>query len=199
VVFPALVYGVQWLPHLGLMPQVPPWELFQQIHGQIWVFHRTLGEASTAPVHPYCSPWWSWPALWRPIAYFFQEGADGRYQAIYAMGNPILHWGGFGAIVGLWTWRSPLPRHFLYLSFIGHWLPWALSSRCTFLYHYMPAAVFAMIAFAGLLDRFWHRGVWAPATLGIVVLAFLWWLPIYTGYPISAIHFRMLMWFANWI
>ncbi|NJK35387.1 MAG: hypothetical protein HC919_10795, partial [Oscillatoriales cyanobacterium SM2_2_1] len=196
---PTLIYVVQWLPHLQLQPQSSPWDLFQQIHGQIWIFHRTLGQTSTIPIHPYCSPWWTWPALWRPIAYFFQELTDGTYRAIYAMGNPVLSWGGFGAVASIWVWRSRRSSQYLILCFAGHWLPWMLTSRCIFLYHYMPASVFAMIAFAGLLDTVWSKGWWAPAALGGAIAAFFWWLPIYTGYPISAIHFRVLMWFPNWI
>lgn len=60
-----VVYTLLWLPHL----QFHPHQSLLDLHRQMFNFHRSV--ASTA--HPYCSPWWSWPLLLRPMSYFFQR------------------------------------------------------------------------------------------------------------------------------
>ena len=47
---------------------------------------------STA-THPYASPWWSWPLMLRPVAYWQNFPAQGDVATIWGAGNPILWWG----------------------------------------------------------------------------------------------------------
>jgi dolichyl-phosphate-mannose--protein O-mannosyl transferase len=102
-------------------------------------------------------------------------------------------------------WRSLL-WFILYVitSFAAHWLPWSLSRRCIFLYHYMPASVFAFAALALVVSQLWQSSMANMRTLGsglfaLVVIAFIFWLPIYIGLPISSAYLPVLMWLRSWI
>ncbi|UZQ55883.1 phospholipid carrier-dependent glycosyltransferase [Trichothermofontia sichuanensis B231] len=124
-IVPILVYGVIWLPHLHLNPDMGFWRLQQEILN----YHQRVG-GNTPQVHPYCSAWWTWPLLLRPMVYFFEAVPQataqlpvygpplpaGTAQVVYdvhAIGNPILWWIS-GAAIGLLS---------LYLLYhLGQWL-----------------------------------------------------------------------------
>jgi dolichyl-phosphate-mannose-protein mannosyltransferase len=226
IVLPIAFYFVQWIPHLMINPERDIWELHRQIIG----FHQNLGVGKTEPIHPYCSPWWSWVLLIRPVAYFFEMRPNSMVQFVLAMGNPFLYWLSAIALLICTTlliasklrfppklitqilakeqspMRSQLVWFMLYvtISFAGHWLPWLLSKRCTFLYHYMPASVFAFAALAILVSLMWRSPLQEIRMIGsgifvIFAIGFLFWLPIYIGLPISSGYLPMLMWLRSWI
>ena len=149
---------------------------------------------------------------------------------VHAMGNPMLWWLSTLAILwvvcllgrSLWlSWRAS--RHLqppvnrlnrspeslwvpLYLcaNYAANFLPWAGVSRCTFLYHYLPASLFSAMALAWLVER-WLRSprpdlqIWAVAILVAIGIGFIFWLPIYLGLPISPLEWQLRMWFPSWI
>jgi dolichyl-phosphate-mannose--protein O-mannosyl transferase len=222
IILPIAFYFGQWIPHLMLNPERDIWELHRQIFG----FHQNLGVGKTDPIHPYCSPWWSWVLLIRPVAYFFENRPNSMVEFVHAMGNPFLYWLSAIALLICLTFLiasklrfppqiltkiEPKKRTELFwltfyvtASFLGHWLPWGLSKRCIFLYHYMPASVFAFAALALLVSLLWRSP--APQTraigsgiVGIIAIGFIFWLPIYIGLPISSGYLPMLMWFRSWI
>ncbi len=222
IILPIAFYFVQWIPHLMINPERDIWELHRQILG----FHQNLGVGKTEPIHPYCSPWWSWVLLIRPVAYFFEMRPNSMVEFVHAMGNPFLYWLSAIALLVCLTFvivskfrfppksltnihpreRSPLFWFALYVivSFLAHWLPWSLSKRCIFLYHYMPASVFAFAALALLVSIMWRsplpniRAI-GSTIFGLVAIAFIFWLPIYIGLPISSGYLPVLMWLRSWI
>lgn len=222
IILPIAFYFVQWIPHLMMNHEFDIWELHHQILG----FHQNLGAGKTEPIHPYCSPWWSWILLIRPVAYFFEMRPNSMVQFVHAMGNPLLYW---LSAIALLIWLAFLiasklkfspqilteihPKErsqllwfasYVTISFAGHWLPWSLSKRCIFLYHYMPASVFAFTALALLVSVMWRSPLQEMRTLGsgivgIITIAFIFWLPIYIGLPISSGYLPVLMWLPSWI
>jgi dolichyl-phosphate-mannose--protein O-mannosyl transferase len=222
VIVPIAFYVGQWIPHLMINPERDIWELHRQIFG----FHQNLGVGKTEPIHPYCSPWWSWVLLIRPVAYFFANRPNSMVEFVHAMGNPFLYWLSAIALLiclaFLIASKFRLPPQMLtniepkeriqlfwfalYLisSFLGHWLPWSLSKRCIFIYHYMPASVFAFAAFGLLVSLLWRSPIpknqaIGSTLLGITAIGFIFWLPIYIGLPISSAYLPVLMWFRSWI
>jgi dolichyl-phosphate-mannose--protein O-mannosyl transferase len=213
---PALTYSLAWIPHLWLNPQYD----FGEVHREIWRFHRNIGSGSN--VHPYCSPWYSWLLMVRPVAYLYQAqslGTETIVRDVHGMGNPILWWSAtlamaatIGAAFAAFRCQGDRPLPFPEVSvssysianFAANLLPWLEISRCTFLYHYLAAYCFAILSLAVWLDRGLAssspqiRGG-ALALLAIVALAFLYWLPIYWGLPLSEGAFRHRMWFRSWI
>ncbi len=139
---------------------------------------------------------------------------------VHAMGNPILWWLSTSAILllllllvqRLWSgMRGYFPPTtvnyislYLGLNWLAQLLPWIGVSRCTFLYHYMGASVFSGLGLAWLIDRWLHRKeeswqIVAITVISLILLAFVFWLPIYLGLPLSAEGHQLRMWFRSWI
>lgn len=219
LVIPIATYSLLWIPHLILNPQYNFWE----VHQQMLSFHERVGGNNTA-THPYCSPWYSWLFMWRPIAYYYdpQEVAN-QAKVIYdvhAMGNPILWWFSTLAMalmiavlcqrLLLGEFRSyPLGYNtsvalYLVINYLANFLPWMLVSRCTFLYHYMGASVFSLLVLAWIVDHWISSSLndyrWlGRMVIGLIIIAFIYWLPLYLGLPLSETAFRMRLIFPNWI
>ena len=99
---PLITYSLIWLPHLLMNPE----DNFWQVHQKIINFHEKIGDGED--VHPYCSKWYTWPLMLRPIAYFYSRVSNTQEivpsypplppetgQIIYdvhALGNPLLWW-----------------------------------------------------------------------------------------------------------
>ena len=208
---PALTYWLLWQPHLSLTG-----ESLLQIHAQVLTFHQQLAALG----HPACSKWYTWPLLVKPIAYWYETVGTQTFT-VNNLGNPTLWWLSSAAvlllllkqvIVILKNLRSkaafPASSHigtYLLVSYVANWLPWIAVERCTFIYLYMPAAIFSFMVLAwrlsGWLQRFEDRvsrtvGV---AMVGIIILAFLFWLPLSLGSPLSSESLQLRWWLRSWI
>ncbi|NES93114.1 MAG: dolichyl-phosphate-mannose--protein O-mannosyl transferase, partial [Okeania sp. SIO2B9] len=153
---------------------------------------------------------------------------------VHAMGNPALWWLSAVAILSLvlilinciWDWEKKrkarrnkifikpkvkfIPASemwfllYLLLNWFANFLPWSKVTRCTFIYHYMGAAVFAILALAWWLDKWLnnrqvHLRAIGVTVIFIILFAFVFWMPIYLGLPISPQNWQMRMWFRSWI
>jgi dolichyl-phosphate-mannose--protein O-mannosyl transferase len=209
---------------------------------EILFYHQRIG--SGADVHPYCSRWYTWLLMLRPVAYFYKtvssanepvpvvgpplpEASAKVIYDVHAMGNPILWWFSTAAILyALWvvarsvltsfsfanTWisrdRAVSGNVWIYLYFVLNWLanllPWMRVSRCTFLYHYMGASVFAALALAWIIDRWLHSyrknlRVLGVTAIFLILIAFVFWMPVYLGLPLSPESYRWRMWLPSWV
>ncbi|MBE9141235.1 phospholipid carrier-dependent glycosyltransferase, partial [Nodosilinea sp. LEGE 07088] len=218
VLIPAGTYILLWLPHLAMAG-----ESLLGVHQQMLAAHQSIG---AGPGHPYCSPWYSWPLMLRPVAYFFERG-EGTATAIHAMGNPVLWWLSTAAVLALalgWLGRriavdtlsqqipgrgtaccAPTPCPvvgFILLNYLTNWLPWALVGRCTFLYHAMGIATFGTLGLAWLMAQWCenprHR-LLALGLLGAIALSFWFWLPLYLGVPLSTESLQQRWLLPGWI
>jgi len=226
---PAIVYRLSWVYHLNIAPEFNFWQMQQQILG----YHANVGgnTAETHPYcSPWFS--WPW-AIRPMSYYFDRWDAGDRVMItdVHALGTPLLWWfstlaiAATIAIVAFWLGRIVLrdrvgqlhlasavnlvsPIHlsvgsFLAFSYGANLLPWALVSRCTYIYHYMGASVFSFIALAWVLDRVWQRPelvlrAIAPTFVLACFVAFAFWLPIFLGLPISSEAFELRMWMDSW-
>jgi dolichyl-phosphate-mannose-protein mannosyltransferase len=173
VILPFITYSVLWIPHLIQNP-IPN---FIDVHLAILNYHAEVGNG--AEIHPYCANWYTWPLLMRPLAYYFKEYQPGYYYDIHAMGNPVLWWLAFIAILGCgWlivknVWliinKSTIERAilapiqnlninyigvpiFIVANYAANLLPWVRVTRCLFIYHYMGAVLFAIMGLAWFVD-----------------------------------------------
>ena len=236
---PALVYSIEWIPHLQLNPNPGFWE----VQKQILEYHERVGDSPK--VHPYCSRWYTWLWMIRPVAYFYQTaqntteplpvmgpplpaGAGKVIYDVHAIGNPALWWLSTAAIlfllwmlaqrIWLWATRQPLDADsgsglqttdtwialYLCLNWLANLLPWVRVTRCTFLYHYMGASVFSGLAIAWLVDQCLHSYRRELRAMGVtiiflILLSFVFWMPIYLGLPLSPESYKLRMWFRSWI
>ena len=262
VAIPALVYYLCWLPYMQLDPSG---DSFWTLQAKTYDYHKRVGGVNA---HPYCSLWFTWPLMLRPIAYFYKtsnsvndlpsvvgpplpQNAGSVIYDVHAMGNPFLWWFSTAAIVLLfglfahqiWQWQmqpsssmglaaksgsspgfgtsatglnsfalnssSTLNTQswvvlYIALNWAANLLPWLEVTRCAFLYHYMESLVFALLGLALLVDR-WLQSPLRPrkrlgfAIIAIVLLAFIFWMPIYLGLPLSPIEIQMRRWLPSWI
>ncbi|MDZ7269159.1 MAG: phospholipid carrier-dependent glycosyltransferase [candidate division KSB1 bacterium] len=197
VVMPALVYSASFLIHLQQNDQ----HHFFELHRQMFGYHAHLQAG-----HGYASPWWSWPLLQRPVNYFWQVAATGQTTTILLLGNPALWWLALAG-VGAGLWQAVVHRHFgaafAVLALALHYLPFALISRASFLYHFMGALPFSIMLLAALLVRLWQRGglpreLAAMAVLAVVLCA-LYFFPLWTAQPLPLGAFYQRMWLRSWI
>lgn len=110
VLVPALTYYVSWLPYIHVDPSG---NNFWQLQAQTYDYHKRVGGLDA---HPYCSLWYSWPLMLRPVAYFYKTtqspsealplvgpplpaDAGTVIYDVHAMGNPILWWFSTAAVV----------------------------------------------------------------------------------------------------
>jgi dolichyl-phosphate-mannose-protein mannosyltransferase len=108
-IIPALTYYVSWLPYIALDPSG---DSFWTLQTKTLSYHARVGGLTA---HPYCSLWFTWPLMLRPIAYFYKtshslqelppvvgpplpQGAGEVIYDVHAMGNPILWWFSTAAI-----------------------------------------------------------------------------------------------------
>ena len=217
---PLLVYVVIYIPDLQFNTEYGFLEKHQQQVG----FHQIMVEENE---HPYCSIWYSWPFMIRPIGYFFSSSdaidAFGNkitlFKDVHLFPNPFLYW--FSAIAILtmgvqwlklfWHWINQGTVSykfylfmFLLLGYFANLLPWALVSRCVFLYQYQPASVFAFLALAWYLAQLlkseslkYKMLSWGILT--IIVISFVYWLPFQLGITLESDAFYARMWFQSWI
>jgi predicted membrane-bound dolichyl-phosphate-mannose-protein mannosyltransferase len=123
------------------------WDMQQQM----WWYHTGL-----RATHPYGSSWWTWPLLIRPIYLYTSDEIGGTVARIYAFGNPFVFW--FGLVSVFWCLvYSFIDRNknlaLVVFSYLIFFVPWALSPRIMFLYHYLPSIPFLAIASGYVLRR----------------------------------------------
>jgi dolichyl-phosphate-mannose--protein O-mannosyl transferase len=193
---PAAVYLLTYIPYFMLGNGVRDFVAHQV---SMYQFHASLTEP-----HPYQSPWWSWPVLLRPIWYEYYEAVPQVNRGILAIGNPIIWWASLPAF-GVAAYRAArtrsLPETFLLVGFAISYLQFAFISRALFLYHFMPALPFLIMALAAGMARA-RRHVGSGPGLVLVVLAVGWFVsfyPLLSALPIASDHLNRLLWFGKWI
>lgn len=175
------------------------WDDLVALHREMLAYHRQIGV-----VHDDVSRWWTWPLAARPVWYWGE--AVGRERAnVYANGNPLLYWPMVVAVGWVcidWWGRRPAALTLLAIGFFGQWLPWALSPRGSFVYHFLPAVPFGCLALAVLVTDGWRAGGWrrsAAAGYAVAVAAaFAFFYPIYAAVPLSPGEIDLRMWWESW-
>ena len=166
----AAVYVAVFLPHFWLGWWAGIADLFHY-YGDVMWYERSV-EAAT---HPYSSPWWSWPLMLRPIAYWQNFPAQGKVATIWGGGNPLLWWSALTAvtITAVRALERPNPaRAFLVFGYLGYLAIWIPVGRTLFLYHYMPSVYLGYLALAAIVADAW-RGeaqTWECAALVVTMV-----------------------------
>lgn len=214
---PLLVYAATYIPMLANGHSVND---VIDLNQQAYEFHSHCKPPGCA--HGYSSTWIEWPILKRPIYFYVNGTGDGK---IYSMGNPAVWWLGIPALVfvllrglklrvnlspetgnirmsGGLTF-SNWPLLFTVLSYLALWLPWATQPRTLFLYHYLPALIFLMLALGYCVHWLWSRGEqWGrTAAIAVMVLAgitFVYFYPHWTALDVSRAVDESYYWFKSW-
>jgi dolichyl-phosphate-mannose--protein O-mannosyl transferase len=159
----------------------------------------------------------------RPIYFYLDSG--GGDAKIYSHGNPALFWLTIPALLFV-AWQafrlraklssesgriavrgalafSQWPLLFVVLGFLGVWLPWAIQPRVLFIYHYLPALTFAILALGYCISRLWSAdrewGRWAAVSvLAVVAVTFAYFFPHLTAIDVPRAVDESYYWFDSW-
>jgi Gpi18-like mannosyltransferase len=160
---------------------------------QMWWYHTRL-----VATHPYSSSWWMWPLLIRPIYLYTSSEVGGMVARIYAMGNPVVFWFGLGAVLIClyYAYRERNKRLGLVVfSYFAMFIPWALSPRIMFLYHYLPAIPFLSIAIGYILRK--NRELVIPFFV-VAFLVFIYYYPHWAGLQVPLWLDSSYYWIPSW-
>lgn len=196
VVIPLLIYLGFFLfnfkPNNEFLSQVIAW------HKQSFNYNLTLKEG-----HPYASKWWGWFLLLRPIWLYFKD-VDGKFIGVVGMGNPLAWWSAI-VVVPLLIWGSFKKNKaniVILSSFLIFWLFWAPYSRVLFIYHAIPAFIFLVLGIAFWLEKLLKEkyGRFLVLLYFLVLIGlFIYFLPIWMGFPIESSQFYHRTWLKGWI
>lgn len=168
-------------------------DTFIGVQKQMWWYHSNL-EAE----HAYTSAWWSWPILVRPIWLYTSGQVTGKIANIYAMGNPVIFWFGLAA-VGLALISGITKRDknlgLTLFSYFVFFVPWAVSPRIMFFYHYLPSLPFLAIILATQIRKFPKLII--PFFL-LALVTFIYFYPHLTGISVFTKLDESFYWFPSW-
>jgi dolichyl-phosphate-mannose-protein mannosyltransferase len=206
VLIPIVIYVVSWTPFF-VRGQFHTLADLWDYQKQAYIYHATL-----TATHPYGSPWFSWPFLYRPVAYYYEYAGLGfdsithhsLVAGIIDVGNPLIWWASIPAVLALPYFvlrHRSFPAALILVGFITQYLPWARITRVIFLYHMFGGLIFMILALAFVLVRMQQAGpvridffgerlvlrtrFLVPAFLVLVIAVFTYLYPVWTGLPIS--------------
>lgn len=166
------------------------WQKFIELNKTMY-----SANASLSAEHPLGSRWYSWPLNVKPVYYWNQEeiiGQAGWKAKIYLSGNPLLWWlAGLSVIFTLLILCLPKVRRrlspiffILLLGFFANLLPFILITRVSFLYHYLPSLIYAILILALWLARLWPKDkAILSIIMALILLSFVLLSPISYGWP----------------
>ena len=163
----AIFYLACFIPHyyLGWWGGIA--DLFHYYGDVIW-YEKSVSTAT----HPYASPWWSWPLMLRPVAYWQDFHDQGPVATIWGAGNPLLWWGVIPAmaITAVRAIERPdLTRAFIVIGYLANYVIWIPIGRILFLYHYMPSVYIGYLALGAVMADFWDGNCELWETLAMVL------------------------------
>jgi dolichyl-phosphate-mannose-protein mannosyltransferase len=169
------------------------------LQGGMFNYHATL-----TATHPYSSSWWTWPLMLKPVWLYVSYLPLSMKSTIALLGNPAVWGAGFVCVI-LAVERAVRKRDlacmFITSFFFFQWLPYALISRVTFLYHFYVSVPFLCLASAYFLSKYWSTKwgkVAAVAYFASVVVMFGLFYSVISGMPASTLWIDSLKWLNGW-
>jgi len=195
LILPLGVYLLSYLPFFLSHHTFSQWWELQR---QMWWYHTGLRAS-----HPFTSPWWSWLMMKRPVWLFVEYGQE-KIANIYAMGNPLVWWGGLMSLPWV-IWLTVKSRSeklgLVIFAYLALFLPWAFSPRIMFIYHYLPAIPFLCLLLAWFLLWLARKKEFKPifiTYLLLVALVFLFFYPHWTGIEVAKWWDNLYYWLPFW-
>ena len=193
----------------------------QTIHsgnlGEIFASHIRMHDILSGDpgTHPYSSPWWKWPALIRPVWYYFNiPGGDAETWSatlpafgVVALPNPFLTLAGEMTIalaLTQWATTRSLNALLVAIAFFSQYLPWIIDPKgLEFSFYFFPSLLALppalAVACAGI-----ERPAPRRAMAGILLLGgagcFVFFLPMLTAAigNLTPDAFAARMWLPTW-
>jgi len=174
VLLPAAIYLLSYFHYFWMGFH---WSQFVELQRQMWYYHSHL-----KATHAYQSVPWQWILDLRPVWYYVNYSNSGNIANIYALGNPLVFWGGLLTMAYLifekgWAWQ----RWFLILCYCMLWVPLEFSPRIMLFYSYTAAVPFLCIALGLALQKLITEDTHAKDALVCVFLSLsvVWFIVFY--------------------
>jgi predicted membrane-bound dolichyl-phosphate-mannose-protein mannosyltransferase len=187
ILIPFFIYILSYIPFM-LVPG-PGHGITEVFRYQfnMYSYHSTL-----TATHPYTSMWWSWPLMLKPVFLYLGSGLpEGWVSKIVLIGNPAIWWASIPCLCYV-GWNAVKNRDngaiFILAVFLIQWLPYVPITRVLFIYHMFPNVPFMIFGIVYCLRELWEKEYGKYITLVYllaVVLCFVYFYPITSGYSIS--------------
>ena len=178
-------------------------------HREMLNFHTGLTTEHSYQANP-----WNWLILGRPTSFFYSTpkscGQSNCSQEILAMGTPLIWWSGVFAVaitLGYFLYRREKVALLILVGVAANYLPWFFFQKRTMFYFYSIAfqpflilSIVYAVAKAFEKPEKWraNRGyfyLWS----GLVILSFIYFLPLFIGSVLPYDSWYDRMWFPSWI
>lgn len=182
-----LIYALSFIPDMLVGRSFKElWPLQFSMFG----YHANLKEG-----HPFGSPWWGWPVMFRPL-WLYSGQLDGKLSEIVLLGNPALWWGSIPALAFTgWLAVSKQDKYalFILIPYLTQWLLFSPISRVLFIYHFYPDVLFIVLATTLFIHRLWTKHkYWCMAYMGLNLALFIFFFPIISGLPMPSGYWDFL-------
>lgn len=202
VVIPLTIYSISYIPMLTL-PRTEGW-ITEIVNYQKHMldYHSTLNAT-----HPFSSEWWEWPIIKRPTWYYNGDGLPENVRStIAALGNPAIWWVGILAMfssIDIAITNKDKRMVVVFIAIAFQYIPWVLVPRITWIYHYFSTTPFMMLAIVylikNLMEAFPKTKYWIYGYLGVVLILFVVFYPVISGFEVSTQYIEGLKWFESWV
>jgi len=203
-------YFRQWATNQpgSLGPVIDTLRSWWHYHGEVWRFHTGL-----TTEHSYAASAFGWPLQARPTAFFYDGevacAAAKCSQAVLALGNPLIWWGGLVALAHQ-TWRAVARRDWVagavVVAFLAGWAPWLLyQDRPIFFFYsivFLPYLILAGVLSVQVVTARLSQPTRSATVAGllVIVLTVSWFFyPIWVGEPMPYEQWRLRMWLPSWV
>lgn len=178
-------------------------------HREMLNFHTGLTTEHSYQANP-----WNWLILGRPTSFFYSTpkscGQSNCSQEILAMGTPLIWWSGVFALaitLGYFLYRREKVALLILIGVAANYLPWFFFQKRTMFYFYSIAfqpflilSIVYVVAKAFEKPEKWRANkgyfyLWS----GLVILSFIYFLPLFIGSVLPYDSWYDRMWFPSWI
>lgn len=198
MILPVITYAATYVGRLDGALFAPPWaagswvRAFVDRQQYIFDFHSTRPAGLDPP--------WILPMTKGPVTYLLNRTDEGLREVLL-FGDPLMWWGGFVAVLyATVRWirgqRGPA-RSVVVVGFLAAyagWLSVTLTGRPVHLFYAIPVAPFLYLAIGAVVAEMapWKAGRAAiAAVVTIAAIAFVFYLPILIGLPLSDADWRL--------
>lgn len=179
---------------------------------RLYGIHAALNNWS----NPWVSHWYTWFVPLRPITIDYQRVGEHGVRSATALGNVALWWGAdlaiLATIVGLvLRWLrparfegTPVGAHaraaaWLLVAWASPLVPWMVTDRDSYLYHYLPSWPFAVVLTAGWAAWLYRsRPRVAVTLLALVAVVFCLHAPHAGGFVVDKDLRDLLLFWPGW-
>lgn len=201
IVIPVVVYTLAFIPVVGYTEYNGLIDKTIQGTLSMYDYHSKL-----VAEHYYSSPFYEWPFIWMPLLYANDMVNATDVSAVSCMGNPAIWWIGIPCVFFIlyrWIIKKDKKAGFLFIAYAAQYIPWMSIGRITFIYHYFPAILFVMLITGYTMELLKEHFSWGQKAITFyliaVVLCFLLFFPVISGYPVNREWGLSLRWLKDWI